>query len=243
MASVNISIDISGYVADVEEARNKDIPYATAAALTKTAQDGQIEMRRQVAQKFHLRNTWTQQNIKITRAEKLSWPITAEVYTDTANAATGAPDYLVRQEDGGEKVPHGGGANLAIPTKYLRQYAPTIIPAPMRPRNLLPADAKLGEHYKGRFDGPTTGGRWQKMGAKRMKAVGSKEFVAFLQVSKAGTLCIFVRSAGKRDAEPWYVLVPQAHVRAVLDMGITVQEVADSRFDTHWNDVWDSIRG
>lgn len=243
MASVSVSIDISGYLENVEAARNKDIPYATALTLTRVAQDGQIEMRRQVAQKFKLRNAWTQQGIKITPAEKVSWPITAEVYTDTANATSGAPDYLVKQEDGGEKVPFGGRQHIAIPTKYLRKYAPSIIPDPMRPRNLLPPDAKLGAGYKGRFDGPSSGQRFQKVGVKRMAALGSREFVAFLQVDKAGTVCIFVRSGSKRDAEPWYVLVPEAHIRAVLGMDVIVQEVADSRFETHWDDAWDSIRG
>lgn len=237
---MDVSIDISDFVANIDQAQAKDIPFATAKTLTRVAQDAQIEVKREIGKKFTLRNTWTQLGVKITPAEKLSWPITAEVYTDTGNAS--APDYLTGQEDGLMKVPHNGNQHIAIPTKYLRARFPGAIPPPVRPRNLLPADASENVTYKGRFDGPSSGARFQRLSGRKLKQLGSREFVAFLRYDQRGTLCIFVRVSSSRDAEPWYILTPEAHVRPVLQMADTVQRIAEERFETHWDDTWADIR-
>lgn len=241
MPNVRVNIDITGYVEQVDQAKNRDIPFVTAKALTRVAQDGQTEMRRQAARKFHLRNTWTQQGIRFTPADKLSWPIHSEVFTDTSNGKTGAPDYLARQEDGGLKVPFGGRHYLAIPTKYLRAIAPGPIPNALRPRTLLPADAQIGQAYRGRFDGPYAGPAYGRLGVRRLRSIGSSQYVAFLQYDRRGTLCVFVRIQGQRDPQPWYILTPQATVKAVLEMATTVAKVVDERFETHWDDAWDAI--
>lgn len=239
---IAVSIDISGYVENVTQARARDIPFATAKALTRTVQDAQIEMRRDVQREFALRNSWTQDGIRITPADKLQWPITAEVYTDTGNDS--APDYLVLQEDGGDKQHHGSEFDFAIPTRYLRRYAPTTIPTPMRARNLLPVDVPIGLPVRGMLYAPMTGTRgryWSRIGTRKMKQIGSSNYVAFKQYDRRGTLCIFVRIDGNREAEPWYVLSPRAHVRAALNMLPTVEAIAEDRFEQHWDDAWEAI--
>jgi hypothetical protein len=241
MPALGFAIDISGYVEEVEQTRSKDIPFATAKALTRVAQDAQSEVRRDAQADFTLRNNWTQQGIKITPAEKLSWPISAEVYTDTGNDK--APDYLEQQEDGGQKEHHGSPTDFAIPTKYLRAIAPATIPVPMRPRNLLPLDAEVGTVYRGRLEAPYVGKAFNRLGVRKLKKLGSAQYIAFKQYDRNGTLCIFVRVQGKRDAEPWYVLTPRAFVKAVLKMLPTVEAIVEERFETHWDDAWGDITG
>lgn len=225
MPQLGFSVDISGYIEEVDEARNRDIPFATALALTRTAQDAAIEVRRNAGYNFTLRNDWTQRNIKVAPAQKLSWPITAEVYTDTGNSS--APDYLEQQEDGGEKIPHEGHTYIAIPTKYLREIAGNgVIPAALRPRELLAAFT--GTHV----------GRRSKKDVRTPKAL---QFVGFKQWHN-GDLYIFGRRPdSKRDAIPLYLLKPEVEVRAVLDMEKTVGRIAEERFEVHWDDAWDSI--
>jgi hypothetical protein len=240
---INVTVDATDLVAELGDVRQKDIPFATALALTRTAQDGAIEERRREAQVFKLRNNWTQQNTKAQPAEKASWPITSAVYTDTANSSTGAPDYLLPQEEGGEKVPFGGHAHIAIPTKYLRKYAPGAIPQSMRPKNLLPAGAELGRAYRVNVAAAPGARKFQGISRSGARALGSTNAAAFVQVDRRGTLCIFVRSTEqKHDAEPWYILVPEATIRARLGMAETVAQVADQRFEQHWEDAWSSIR-
>jgi hypothetical protein len=225
MPSLGFSVDISGYVEEVDAARNKDIPFATAVALTRTAQDAAIEVRRNAGQRFALRNDWTQRNIKVDPARKLSWPITAQVFTDTGNAS--APDYLEQQEDGGEKVPHEGHNYIAIPTRYLREIVGGgVIPAALRPKELLAA-----------FTGTHIGRRSKK----DVRTPRAQQFVGFKQWLR-GELYIFGRRPdSRREAIPLYLLKPEVEVRAVLDMEKTVGSIAEERFEVHWDDAWDDI--
>ena len=226
MPDIAISIDLSGYVEEVAQARSKDIPFATAKALTRVAQDAQTEVRRNIQRDFTLRNNWTQQNIKITPAQKLSWPITAEVYTDTGSGS--APDYLEPQEDGGEKVPHNGHTYIAIPTKYLRALIgdTTVIPAALRPKELL---AEFTGTYVGRRSG------------KASRTPKAQQFVGFKQYIRGELYIMGRRPEDSREAIPLYLLVPEASIRPVLEMADTVERVAEERFETHWDDAWGEL--
>ena len=240
MAGLTVKIDISGYVAQVEQARSRDIPFATAKALTRTAQDAQIEVKRDIVRLFHLRNAWTVQGIKITPAQKLSFPIEAEVYTDTGNGK--APDYLVAQEDSALKVAHEGHTHIAIPTEILRGLIGkgTIIPDALRPANLL--SAYTAQHVSRVKD--------KLGGARLVRTPVAQQYVGFKQLVK-GNLYILVRrpnartsgKLGPHEVLPFYLLVPETKVRAVLGMQETVERVAAGRFEQHWDDAWDEITG
>lgn len=227
MVAPAVTIDVSGYVAMVDEARSKDIPYATSLALTRTAQDAQIEVRRNVGRLFTLRNTWTQQGIRFKPAEKLAWPITAEVFTDTGNAA--APDYLLGQEDGDRKVAHNGHVHIAVPTKILRDLIgnSAVIPAALRPKELL--SAYTGTHVSRRS-------------AKSVRTPKAQQFVGFIQAIR-GKLYIIGRKpkAADRQVYPLYLLIPEAQVKAVLGMEATVEKITAERFEQHWDDAWSEI--
>lgn len=226
MPSLGFKIDITGYVEEVEQARSRDIPFAVAKALTRTAQDAQSEVRRSVQRDFTLRNNWTQQNIKITPAQKLSYPITAEVYTDTGNNQGGA-DYLEAQEDGGEKVPHQGHTYIAVPTTYLRAITGAgVIPAPLRPRELL-----------AEFTG-THVGRRSKADVRTPKAL---QFVGFKQYIRGKLFIMGRRPTDAKEAIPLYLLTPEASIRPILNMENTVGRIAEDRFETHWDDAWADI--
>jgi hypothetical protein len=223
---LGFKIDITGYVEEVEQARSRDIPFVTAKALTRTAQDIQTEVRRDIQRDFTIRNNWTQQGIKITPAQKLSWPITAEVYTDTGNNS-GAVDYLEAQEDGGDKVPHQGHTYLAIPTQQLRAITGNgIIPAPLRPSELL-----------AEFTG-THVGRRSKKDVRTPKAL---QFVGFKQFIRGNLFIMGRRPESEKEAIPLYLLTPEAHIKPVLAMQQTAERVAEERFDTHWDDAWSEI--
>ncbi|HTV07807.1 MAG TPA: hypothetical protein VMD97_02025 [Candidatus Aquilonibacter sp.] len=243
MGFINVTVDASKAVAALSEAQTKDIPYATAVTLTRLARASSVAEQFREAQVFHLRNRWTQDNTKFRAAEKTRWPITSYVVADTSNET--APNYLALQEEGGEKIPYSG-KEIAVPTKYLRAIAPATIPGPLRPRNLLPANTGIGVVTRGRFEGPVTGTRAkfnQRVGARKLKKLGSVQYVAFKQYDRRGTLCIFVRVDGKRDAEPWYILTTRANVKAVLGLDVETATIVEENFDTFWNDAWASIRG
>jgi hypothetical protein len=196
-----VNIDTTKYVAGVREFAVKQLPFVIAKTLTDTVKDGQIEVQRNVDRAFKLRNSWTKQGIRIKPADKKgnAGRIEADVHTDTANRTTGAPDYLARQEDGGEKVPYGERHYIAVPTKYLRQMAPGIIPAELRPKALLGA---VGGRYTART-------RKGQIAIRNQVRVRGFEF--FLQKLKRGDMAILGRYMTDRDAYPFYLLISHAN--------------------------------
>lgn len=228
-----VTVDASGFIEQRRELEKRSIPFALASTLTAVAQDAQAEVKRNVRSSFKLRNTWTEQGIRIKPADSRSYPITADVHTDTANRQTGAPDYLGRQETGGEKMQHAGGQFIAIPTKYLRQFAPTTIPNELRPKNLLGA-------ANGRF--LYTGRKGQQVNGRQRVIRG---FIFFKQKMKDGRWAILARVASDknaRDVIPFYILVPSAHVQeSNLHMVQTVARVVQDRFERQWDVAWQRI--
>lgn len=236
MQRAQVKVDITSVVSGLHELEKTQLPFAVASTLTAVAQDAQLEVKRRVRQAFTLRNSWTEQGVRIDPADKrgnLNRQISAKVYTDTANRATGAPDYLVRQEEGGEKVPFGGHEYLAVPTRYLRQMAPGIIPQELRPRNLLSL-AENGGHYEHRT-------RRGSVSLRSPRLVRGFEF--FTQKIGEGNMAILGRYVTDRDAYPFYLLITEAHIRrSGLEMVKTVERVAGERFQRQWDVAWHRIR-
>lgn len=226
--TVRISVDLSDLVRARRELEKRHIPFALASTLTAVAQDAQQAVRRNVRASFKLRNSWTEQGVKIKAATPSN--LQAVVYTDTANRATGAPDYLVRQDEGGEKVAVNGRSHIAVPTRYLRAMAPGVIPAEMRPRNLLGA---TGGRYAGR-------NRKGQVALKNQRIV--RGMVFFLQNLRGGHLAIFGRLADGRDAAPFYLLVDEVRIKkSGLQMEATVQRIVRERLERQWDVAWKRI--
>lgn len=107
---------------------NKQIRFATAVALTKTAKQAQTAAITSLKNNFTIRNNWIEPGnklgIRITPARKDN--LTAEVKT--------AADFLKKFETGEDKLPRG--KRLAIPTANVRRNKKDIIPRGLRPSAL-----------------------------------------------------------------------------------------------------------
>jgi len=244
---IKLSVDVDGPLRGLRTVREQALPFTIVRALTLTAQEAQAIVRQVEKTTFTLRNDWTVRNTKITPATKQT--LMAEVYTDTGNR--GGIDYLPRQQDGGERVPVSGHKYLAIPTSYLFKHTSRSRPIPdnLRPRAILPANAVLGQTYAGSFSAGSKGEVKRVIGKATMRKLGSSDFTAFTQVTKSGTLCIFVRRGGQSDAEPWYVLKRDAHIKPRFPMTEVVTQVVGSNFDHNFTraaaevGVNDALRG
>ena len=231
---ISLKVDLGDVPAGIEQMLDDDLPFTIARFLTNVAQTGQEGTRIAEKSVFTLRNDWTVRQTKITPATKKS--LVSEVYTDTSNYKSGAPDYLPRQDEGGEKVPLAGHRYLAIPTKYLRALVSGIIPDALRPKNLLPPGANVAEQYSGNFSAKPAMRPRRAIGRDARKKLGNGEYMAFVQKTRSGTLCIFVRHGGMgyhggHDAEPWYTLIREAHVKPRFPMEQVVQGVIDAYAD------------
>jgi hypothetical protein len=221
------TVDVSEAVAGLDELQHKSLPFALAKTLTGCAKAGQTVVQENLGGKFTLRNKFTQQGIRIKPAEKNGAVIEADVHTHTDTP--GHPDYLGIQEDGGEKVPWGGHHYVSVPTKYLRQLAPGIIPAELKPGALLTA-------VGGRFTAHTRKGQ---IALRNQKVV--QGFVFFVQSLGDGHKAIMGRYWTDRDAYPFYLLIPEAHIKPRLEMQRDVEKAAQSAFPELWAGTWRQI--
>jgi hypothetical protein len=105
--------------------------------------------------------------------------------------------------------------------------APGVIPAELRPKNLLGA-------VGGRFAARTRKGQVALRNQVRVK-----DFVFFIQKLRGGDMAIMGRYITDRDAYPFYLLIPRARVkRSQLEMEKTVERVVNERFGRHWDENW-----
>lgn len=117
--------EVSRFLNDLQK---KQIPFATAKALTDTANQARDEIVKHLQDKFTLRTAWwkprTRYGINVQAAKKTS--LTAEVFTR-------AP-WMALQETGGMKTPRG--RNIAIPSSFVKRSKRDLITQANRPRNL-----------------------------------------------------------------------------------------------------------
>ncbi len=109
----------------LSQVAREQLPYATAVALTRTAQDGQRVVLQGLPSKFHLRRAWWQpenrMGFKIRPATKTR--LTASVYTRAR--------WMTLHEEGGTKTPRG--RKLAVPSRHVFPIE-RLIPRRKRPR-------------------------------------------------------------------------------------------------------------
>jgi hypothetical protein len=121
--------DVSEVLKAQDDLVNKQLPFATARALTLTAQDAQAAIRTGMQQRFTIRNAWSQRGIIVKPADKNVIPARSAVMVgDIWN-------YLFLQESGGEKTPTSS-LHIAVP-EDIRSSPTQILRRQLRPRALL----------------------------------------------------------------------------------------------------------
>ncbi|GFZ80797.1 hypothetical protein GCM10011497_06630 [Elstera cyanobacteriorum] len=124
---MDASISVSGNAPRLLRDLAEKFPFATALALTRTAQAGQAAVKDHMATAFILRNRFTQNQVRIAAAKK----------TDLESAVYLTPkaDYMVMHETGGVKTPTRA-ASVAVPTDQTRRNKRGLVPKSAKPRPL-----------------------------------------------------------------------------------------------------------
>jgi len=129
-ANVEIKVDIQGIEATTKYISNleKQIPFATALALTRTAKEVQREEIAQIRTAFIVRGSWLREGgrfgVGITPASKENLVAVIE---------SRAP-WLEAHEEGTTRTPKG--AHFAIPQKDIRRTKTQVIARSQRPKAL-----------------------------------------------------------------------------------------------------------
>jgi hypothetical protein len=115
MIALNVMSNVKDFAKYLDNVQKKQVPYATARALTKTAQEAQKELQAAMPRTFNVTKKWwlKQQptGIKVQSAKKTD--LEAVVYT--------AAYFAKLQEEGGIKIPFRG-RGILVPTDLTPKY-------------------------------------------------------------------------------------------------------------------------
>ena len=103
--SWDIDLPVPDLIGRVRDVKRKQIPFATALALTVTAADGQKAVRKTLGQRFILRSKWVSAGIRTKKATKRK--LQSVVFS--------RDKFMADHEKGGVRTPRG--VTFAIPRK------------------------------------------------------------------------------------------------------------------------------
>jgi hypothetical protein len=135
MADPGFQVVVTSNAADVahwmDDLARKQIPFATAVALTRVAQYGQAKLKGNLKKHFTIRNERVPHGIRIKRAEKRDWPHCV--------AFVGSVDNFMRNQATGEPKRASKTRHIAIPSRVAIGTRTTTgrIPAQLKPKPLI----------------------------------------------------------------------------------------------------------
>lgn len=203
---IKITIDADKVGREIDDFVEKQLPFATARALTWTAKDAEISIDKSLPYSFTLRNKFLQNSTRITPATKRK--LQSEV--GFLNDGRYKTDFMELQTESGTKKPRG--KNVAIPasSRGLTHVRRGKNSRGVIRRNLKPAvllnDRK--QYFKGKIKGVY--GIWKRTGRKDKKGWR------------------------RPHLNLMYVLQPTAHVDKHIDIQKIVKKVVGRRFDIHF---------
>jgi hypothetical protein len=120
---LDLTADINAATVDLSNLTRRQVPFATARALTSVAYDARDEVRRQLPKRFIIRRPWVAKGIGVVRATKAD--LEATVFSRDR--------FMALQEEGGTKM-----GKQAIPVGRLAQRAKSeVIPRSQWPGRLM----------------------------------------------------------------------------------------------------------
>jgi hypothetical protein len=221
------TVDVSEAVAGLDELQHKSLPFALAKTLTGCARAGQRKVQDNLGNKFELKNNFTKQGIRIKPAEKYAADGVMQADVHTYLDTHTHPDYMLPQEEGAEKVPWGGHHYIAVPTRYLFRIAGRIPPPELRIGSIM---ANIGDVYE----------NGRRIRGLDHAAKTGHALVFFVQEWQ-GHKYVFARYYQMRQAMPIYLLIPDAHIKPVLEMERDVDEAVQASFPALWQENWRQI--
>jgi hypothetical protein len=131
MLAIDVRAEIASTIRDLNSFRSDQLPFATALALTRTAQDARDEVRRSMPSRFTVRRDWIAKGVVVDQATK----------TNLTAIVRDRDPFMALQETGGEKASIGKrvfdyGEYLAIPLDA-RKNKRDIVDKRDWPQNLI----------------------------------------------------------------------------------------------------------
>lgn len=123
MIRIRVDLDLGPWRAWTDALVSREIPFAVAVALTRTARDARQTLAAELPDHFQIRTPFTVKRLRFKQATKRSW--SAEVGH--------LSEYMALQAEGGRKAPRK--RLVGVPTAALRRQSPSGVTS----RNLWPS--------------------------------------------------------------------------------------------------------
>jgi len=158
MTEIDAEFDLAGLDRWIDAKVKKQLPFAMALSLTRTAQDAQTRTRGDLAARFTIRRPFVAKGIRIKSARKSARLGDIKAQVGTVDA------FMALQDAGGTKTGRGGG-RVAVPVGA-RPRQTSVTPRSKWPGALL--------KKPGYFLAPLAGedgalGVWKRAGGKRRR--------------------------------------------------------------------------
>lgn len=157
-----IQTNVADLAKDLEDLARKQVPFATALALTRTAQDVRGHLRETLGDYFVTRNKWVAGSMQMTKATKA----TLEAHAGTVY------EPMALQDEGGQKTGKDGGT-VAVPVAARADETKRTTPATWPGRLAKKRDfflATFGDGVVGKAsDGSGGVGIFQRIGRRAEK--------------------------------------------------------------------------
>lgn len=146
---VSLQIKVTGNTLeasrDIQNLFRKQVPFATAAALTELAKEARDRQRRDIRDRFNVRSSRFANTFRHVPAEKRTWP-------DTFSVVGVLDDWAARHEAGGIFRP-GRSERWAIPGREIKRTKGGKVKSRFKPKNILASGRGFlaeGETWRGR---------------------------------------------------------------------------------------------
>lgn len=226
LQSNGIHIAIATNAPDVAAALAKlareQLPFATAVALTRIAQDARNDVRHQLRRSFTLRSRRVEGGIQINRAEKRDWP--------HPKAEVGTKDsFMARHVTGGTKKPLAGTKHVAIPTKIVQRGAGGGVMIGHKPRQIRARETGFVTDAKGN---PTRNISPEGPGLVRERT--SDKVVRAQKVEGFGPKVARRARSANLQTVTWFLLKRQVHIKPTWPMPEQVKHTVGQRYRVHF---------
>ena len=205
---LTVSVDLSGFEADLTDLEKRQVPFATSRMLNAMALAGQEAERKHMGEVMTLRRTdWDLKSIKITHFAKKTELSATIAVSPPGNA--GKTDILAKFEDDTEKSSRFGHL-IAIPIgTSIRRTKSDIIQQRDRPKSF----------------------NFRQVGNRILGDRGT-----FIVQTKNGRTLILQRT--RQGVRALYLLVPRVAIKPNLAFEDTVGRAALAAADQAWEDAW-----
>ena len=248
---IDISVDVKGDISTDIAGLRDQLPFATAVAINRTAEEVLAEGRREIKANFLVRvpgfDLPPVQLPEAWRATKTRQIATVNLGdSDGGSNSIGARrvQIFTKFEYGQPKVANDPGFPIAIPTRAIRPSPMALVPRSLYPKNLRlsPRLDAGGQIQPALRRGKVRGFAGETLTKRKRHELGMEGAGGTFTIldEQGRPIGIFQRTgAGRRDIRMIWAFRPEIHIPRRMDFAVQGTRIIEERFDPNFEGALD----